>query len=114
MRQLDDLAAAHRAERFRRVTVEVGPLSGVEPDLLRRAFSLLSPGTRADGAELVINSSPVRVHCSGCGVRSTVPLNRLTCASCGDWRTRVIAGDELFLRRVEMDTSGNEEPAHVH
>jgi hydrogenase nickel incorporation protein HypA/HybF len=32
-------------------------------------------------------------------------MNRLTCAACGDWHTRVISGDELLLESVELETT---------
>jgi hypothetical protein len=35
-------------------------------------------------------------------VESIAAPNRLICRSCGDFRTRVVAGDELRLRRIEL------------
>ncbi|HHJ13648.1 MAG TPA: hydrogenase maturation nickel metallochaperone HypA, partial [Gammaproteobacteria bacterium] len=42
--QLRGIATGHRAHRIARVRLVLGPLSGVEPDLLQRAWPLASAG----------------------------------------------------------------------
>ncbi|MDH3363956.1 MAG: hydrogenase maturation nickel metallochaperone HypA, partial [Gammaproteobacteria bacterium] len=54
-------------------------------------------------AELVIEVADVVVRCSQCDSETTVTPNKLLCGSCGDFRTRLISGDELTLMRVELD-----------
>jgi Zn finger protein HypA/HybF involved in hydrogenase expression len=31
-------------------------------------------------------------------------VNRLVCGACGDWQVDVIAGEEMLLTRVEIET----------
>jgi hydrogenase nickel incorporation protein HypA/HybF len=80
----------------------VGPLCGIEPELLARAFAILREGGCAAQALLSIESTTVSISCLGCGARSPAEPNRLVCAVCGGFRTRIIAGDELRLRRLEL------------
>ena len=84
------------------IYVRVGPLSGVEGPLMENAFPIAAAGTIADSATLHLESMPVRVRCEECGAESEVPMNRLTCKDCGDWRTTLVSGDELILQRVVM------------
>jgi hydrogenase nickel incorporation protein HypA/HybF len=42
-----------------RIIVKVGPLSGVEPDLLQNAYPLAAAGTIAENAELEIRTNLV-------------------------------------------------------
>jgi hydrogenase nickel incorporation protein HypA/HybF len=100
--QLEALASEQRAGRVARVVVGIGPLSGVEPELLRHAFPVAAAGSVAEDAELVIEQRPVRVHCPQCGQDSDAAANRLICASCGDWRTELLSGDELLLMQTEL------------
>lgn len=109
--QLEAIAREHGGGSFRRIEVSIGPLSGVEGYLLRQAFEVARVGTLAERAELVLRHSDVRVRCEACDAESTVPPNRLLCGSCGEWRTRVVAGDEMLLQRVELETQ--EEASHV-
>ncbi|MBL8658951.1 MAG: hydrogenase maturation nickel metallochaperone HypA [Rhodospirillales bacterium] len=97
------LAGRNGADAVISITVGIGPLSGVEPGLLRRAFSLVRCGTIAQGAALRFETPPIRVRCRTCAGVSTAAANRLLCAHCGDWRTELISGDELILMSVELE-----------
>lgn len=102
--QVETLATQHRARRVERIVVQVGPLGGVEPDLLAYAFTLARVGTVAEEAELILETLPVRVHCPQCGAESEVKANQLCCGVCGDWQTRLLSGDELLLSKIELCT----------
>jgi hydrogenase nickel incorporation protein HypA/HybF len=100
--QVADIAADRGACVVERISIEVGPLSGVEPALLASAFAIVRAGSCAAEALLLIESTPVTISCVGCGAQSKPKPNRLVCAVCGGFRTRIVAGDELRLRRVEL------------
>ncbi len=97
------VASRHGADAVTSLTVGVGPLSGVEPGLLERAFSLACCGTVAEGAALRFETPPIQVRCRTCAGVSAAAANRLICAHCGDWRTELISGDELILMSVELE-----------
>lgn len=103
MQQVESIARERNAEKVITITLNIGPLSGVEPDLLRNAYPLAAAGTVAEDAELIMKIADIVVQCSQCDRESTVKPNKLVCGSCGDFRTRVISGDELTLMRVELD-----------
>ena len=100
--QVAEIAAGRGARVVERITIEVGPLSGVEPVLLASAFAIVRAGGCAAEAALSIESTTVTIGCMACGAHSNPKPNRLVCAVCGGFRTRVVAGDELRLRRVEL------------
>ena len=103
VRQLDEVAEREGARRITRVLLRIGPLSGVVPELLAHAFPVAAAGTPAEDAEIEVESAPVRVHCSRCGEETEARPSRLVCGACGDYRTRLIAGDELLLASVELE-----------
>ena len=100
--QVREIANAHGAIGVRQITVAVGPLSGVEPALLAGAFHMARAGSCAAQAELIFEQPPVRVRCEECGADSRCAANRLLCAECGGYRTRLLSGDELCLLRIEL------------
>lgn len=100
--QVDRIARERKAAAVSRIVVELGPLSGVEPALLRRAYPLAAAGTVAEHAELEIAPSGIIVQCGSCGARSAALPNRLLCSTCGDYRTRIVSGDEMILQRIEL------------
>jgi len=103
LRQVNDIAMDSGAGAVEHITIEAGPLSGVEPDLLVRAFEVLRASRRATAqASLSIESPAVIIRCTHCRKESPTAPNRLVCPLCGDFRTRVMTGDELRLRRVAL------------
>ena len=118
--QVEQIARERNATSVTRIVLKVGPLSGVEARLLRHAYPLAAAGTVAADADLVIDTAAVVVRCSECDTESRVAANRLLCAACGDFRTRVISGDEMILQTLELDGCHDEsaglngtEPARV-
>ena len=103
LEQVEKIAAEHNATTIKRIELRVGPLSGVEADLLRNAWPLACAGTRAVDAELAIEESAVVVNCTACNADTEVKPNKLVCGHCGDFRTRLVSGDEMILQRLEFE-----------
>jgi hydrogenase nickel incorporation protein HypA/HybF len=103
MAQVERIAAERDAVQVTLIRLRVGPLSGVEPELLRQAFPIASAGTLAEGCRLEITQPPLRVRCLGCGAETEARANRLVCGACGDWHTELVAGDEMLLERMELE-----------
>lgn len=102
LQQALSVARMHGAQRVGWITLQIGPLAGVEPALLRAAFPIVAVGTACADASLEIETLPVQVHCSACKATSKVRANRLLCAGCGTWRVELVSGDEMLLARVEF------------
>ena len=104
LEQVQAIAAERGANRVTRIEVKVGPLSGVESELLRNAWPLAAAGTIAVEAGFVVEEADIMVRCDSCGVDTAAKANRLVCGNCGDFRTTVISGDEMILQRIELET----------
>lgn len=101
--QLEEIARRESAVRITGLLLRVGPLSGVVPELIADAFPIAAAGTAGEGAELRVETGPVRVRCRTCKAETDAEPNRLICASCGDFRTELLSGDELLLVSVELE-----------
>ncbi len=112
MNQVKSIAAENSANSVVSIVIGVGPLSGVEAELLKNAYPLASAGTVAEHARLIIEPLPIRVRCNNCNMESSVLPNKLICQHCGDWQTTLISGDELLLMSVELEKPG-EPPAET-
>ncbi len=103
LQQLEKIAGERNATSVEKIFLQVGPLSGIEPALLRSAYPLAAAGTLAADAELVIEACDIVVSCTQCGAESAAQANRLLCSACGDFRTNIVSGDEMILQRMEMN-----------
>jgi hydrogenase nickel incorporation protein HypA/HybF len=109
MEQVERIAREERAERVLSIHLAIGPLSGVEPRLLEQAFYVARAGSIAANAELVTESMPIQVSCNQCGQLSDALPSRLLCGHCGDWRTKLVSGDEMNLLHIELVRQTTEE-----
>ncbi len=86
------------------INLIVGERSGIVDDSLRFYFEMLTPGTLAEGAELVVNRTPLRFHCPNC-VDDYHPVGiDFGCPHCGTIGSVVDDGSDLLIESLEIET----------
>ena len=78
----DQLPAAPHS-RLVRVVLDAGRLRAIVPEAMQFCFEVVSEGTRAEGAELVIREVPVRLRCEPCDLEWEPGEVGFLCARCG-------------------------------
>ena len=94
-------AQARQATSVQRLSIRIGELSGVEPELLTTAYETFRERTICEGAVLDLQVVAARWECPACGLvigRGDV----LTCPACV-LPARLVQGDEIMLDRIEME-----------
>lgn len=94
-------AQQRNALAVRHVYVRLGEQAGVDPELLRTAFSLCRGRGIASQATLSIDWVPARWVCRACDLEAP-PRDILCCRRCAGPLV-LAAGDELLLDRVELE-----------
>ena len=98
------IACAHAGERrIVLVEVKVGHLRQVVPDALAFAFTLVSEGTPAEGAELQLEEVPAAGTCRACGAHTEFDGFPLACATCGSLDIELVRGEELLVDALTME-----------
>jgi len=100
--QVEQLRTEHDALAVDAVTVELGPLSGVEAELVREAFNQLAADQFTTCPLLHIDTIPLQIRCQSCGRESSVAGLSLKCPECASSRVRILRGDEFRLIDVAM------------
>ncbi len=103
MRQVEDLMCSHGADRVLTVSIGVGRLAGVEPDLFQSAFEALVEETPIRGAALRVTIIPVELRCSDCEGRSELLGFRFVCPRCGSGRVVALRGEGVILESVTLE-----------
>lgn len=103
LKVIEEQSAGQGVRRVRRVRLEVGELAGVELAALRFGFAVVTRGSMAAGAELVILNVPGSAWCLTCSKR--VPLARRydACPDCGGYQLQVTSGEELRIKDMEVE-----------
>jgi hydrogenase nickel incorporation protein HypA/HybF len=100
---IEEQAKAQAFTRVRRVRLEVGPFSGVEPEALRFGFDVVTNGTLAEGAALEIIATEGKAWCPDCNQAVTLTDRLDGCPCCGGVRVQVTGGKELRIKDLEVE-----------
>ena len=114
LEQVDQLAAEYKAEKILKVTMEVGEVSSIVPDLFTDAFDWAKKKTRfAQEAELEMIIIEGRTYCRSCGETYKTVAHGKKCPHCGSFDTYLLTGDQIIIKDVsavfEEDGDDTEE-----
>ncbi len=103
IRDVEDVARANGVARVSGVTLQLGEVSGVVPELLSDAWRWAADRTDVcTGAELAIETLPARTRCSACGeVYATVEHGRV-CPACQSEDTVLMCGQEIAIKEIAV------------
>ena len=93
---------AAKGRRVRRVTLEVGALSGVMTEAIAFCFDVVADGTALEGAELDIREIEGRARCAACGTEFATATLYTPCP-CGSRQVERLAGEELKIKTMELE-----------
>jgi hydrogenase nickel incorporation protein HypA/HybF len=84
-----------------RVVLELGTAAGVERESLCFCFDAVTRSTAAQGAELAIETVPLRGRCRECGLEFEPVGLVAPCPRCGTYAPIFTAGRELRVKSFE-------------
>ena len=97
--QVDAAAKQYGAEQVLKVTMEVGEVSTIVPDLFTDAFNWARKKTQyAKEAELEMIVIEGRTYCRACGETYRTTEFGKTCPHCGSTDTYLLAGDQVVIK----------------
>jgi hydrogenase nickel incorporation protein HypA/HybF len=101
--QVNQVLEEQQAAHARQIRIALGPLSGVEPELVRSAFERLNRSSQWRDTELVITTEPLAIRCGDCQLESELTQFVFQCPACGSQAVTVIRGDAFRLLSITVD-----------
>ena len=96
------VAREHGGQSIERISVDIGSMRAVCPELLVEAFAYTAEETLAKGAKLDWTETPMEFVCGQCEARYTAEELLEPCPHCGGHAGRLVSGDELIVRSVTL------------
>ena len=90
-----------QGQQVKRVTLEIGKLSGVMAEAIRFCFEACTENTLLAGAQLEILEPEGEVICRRCGLEFTVQQLYEVC-DCGSASLAIRSGDQLNIKEMEL------------
>ena len=109
IRDVENVARANGVRRVSSVTLLLGEVSGVVPDLLLDAWRWAAdkkPITQ--GAELIVEPVEAVTHCEACGCDYATVEHGKTCPHCGSGETYLLQGQEVMIKQIETPDEGRQ------
>lgn len=100
---LEDAARRENFARVATVWLEIGQLSGVEPEAMAFCFDAVTRGSLAEGAQLEIIHLPGQGHCLECGRDTELEAVYDPCRHCGAVPVQVTGGTEMRVKELEVE-----------
>jgi len=96
-------ARRNGSTRIKTVRLEIGKLSGVEPDAMRFCFDAVASGTLAEGAALDIIEQEGLAWCFDCSLSTPLASRSDPCPECGGYRMRLDEGLAMRVKELEIE-----------
>ncbi len=93
----------HPEATLKKVFLEIGKGSTIEPVLLKDAFEIVTFDGPYKGTELVIDEIPLVGRCRECDGTFEYEEIALGCPSCGSRAISIESGLELNIKELEID-----------
>ena len=87
---------------IKKVTVEVGELSGIIPSALEFCFEASVKGTLLENAKMIINVISPQVRCKDCETMFNAKAYYDSCPECKSSNIEVLLGEELKVKELEV------------
>lgn len=90
-------------KKITKAVLLIGKFSGVEPELLKTALEFFKKGSPLEKAEIILELEDLKIKCLDCGNESIKDRWDITCPRCGSFNTKVLSGEEMFLKTLELE-----------
>lgn len=100
---VEDAAGKQNFKKVTEVRLEIGALSGVEPEALTFCLDVVFRGSVAEGARVELERLPGQGFCLVCA--ETVPVAALydACPKCGGYQVQATGGTEMRVKDLLVE-----------
>ena len=103
IKEVNQIAAENNVKRVRAVTVQLGEVSTVVPELFEDCWNWAVKREEAlRDCKLILEPIAAVTHCEACGKDYATVRYGKTCPHCGSERTFLLTGNELIIKQIEV------------
>jgi hydrogenase nickel incorporation protein HypA/HybF len=102
VRRVEAEARSRSAVAVHGLTVSIGELAGVDPELFRTAYETFRAGTICEATPLTVHAVPAAWSCPACG-RAFAQGEPLRCAGCDRPARMSERSDALLLESIDLE-----------
>lgn len=92
-----------QAKKVCSITIKMGEYCDYVPEVIQQYFNLVSEGTVAEEAEIIVETVPAAIFCKDCNKQFGGNHYSLRCPECGGRNTELKAGREFYIDSMEVE-----------
>lgn len=100
---VEDAAAKQGFHKVTEVRLEIGALSGVEPEALTFCLDVVFRGSVAEGARVELERLPGQGFCLACGETVAVAALYDACPKCRSYQVQATGGTEMRVKDLLVE-----------
>lgn len=101
-------AEKHNAKKVYEIRIKVGELSGLVPECIQYYYDIVSEGTIAKGAKIIVDKVQMKMHCNECSYEDEFSnVEGSSCPRCGSNSVKVLGGNEFYIESMEVENDGD-------
>lgn len=98
---IEEVAEKNSLAKITSVTLKLGKLQQIVPEMLTFAFETVAQGTKAAGASLYVEYIPIKMQCNNCEEIFVIEEHIYICPICAHTSLTMLEGQEIFLESLE-------------
>lgn len=91
-----------KAPLVKEIICQAGLLSCLEPETLSACFEIFAENTFCEGAELIIETAPLKCECENCRREFELTKRKFVCPFCESGQIRFSGGNGLILKEINL------------
>jgi hydrogenase nickel incorporation protein HypA/HybF len=100
---IEQQAQEQQYHKVKKVWLEIGALSSVEPEAMHFCFDVVMHGSLAANAELEIIQVQGQAWCQQCRQNVVIEQRYDVCPSCGKFQLQVTSGEQMRIKELEVE-----------
>ncbi len=99
---IEKVAEENSLTKINSVKLKVGKLRQICPDALQSAFNFAAEDTIAANAKMIVELTPIKMKCDGCG-NVFIVNGAYVCGNCDSYSLKTLEGNDIIVETIEGD-----------
>ncbi len=98
--QVESFAIENNVMSMEALVLQIGELSSVVPDYLKKIYPMAAEGTMLENTRLEIEIIPGNARCKACSQVYNLLQENGKCPQCGSEQKELLSGREFFIKEI--------------
>lgn len=100
IKTVERFAAENQVGKIEKLVLQIGEISSVIPEYMKKVYPAAAEGTLLAEAELEIEILPANAECRDCGSVFHATVTGVVCPNCKSRNMHLVSGRDFFIKEI--------------